>query len=55
MDGTPNAAGEIREYVCAYIEIGSHKTKQYLFVTQLGAKDMMLGYSYLYQHNPEIN
>ena len=54
-DGTPNIAGEIREYVHAYIEVGSHKTRQYLFVTQLGDKDMMLGYSYLYQHNPEID
>ena len=54
-DGTPNSAGEIKEYVRAYIEVGSHKTRQYLFVTQLGDKDMMLGYSYLHQHNPEID
>ena len=54
-DGTPNAAGQIKEYVRAYLEIGTHKTTQYLFVTQLGDKDMMIGYSYLYKHNPEIN
>ena len=51
-DGMLNAAGKIREYVRAYLEIGSHKTKQYLFVTQIGDKYMMPGYSYLYQHNP---
>ena len=39
-DGTLNAAGKIREYVRAYIEVGSHKTTQYLYVTQLGDKDM---------------
>ena len=54
-DGTPNAAGQIKEYVCAYLEIGTHKTTHYLFVTQLGDKDMMIGYSYLYKHNPEID
>ena len=25
-DGTPNKAGQITEYVRAYVEIGSHKT-----------------------------
>lgn len=54
-DGTSNVAGEVREYVSAYLEIGTHKTRQILFVTQLGDKDMMIGYSYLYKHNPEIN
>ena len=54
-DGTPNIAGQVREYVRAYLEIGTHKTRQYLFVTQLGDKDMMIGYSYLYKHNPEID
>ncbi|KAJ3577041.1 hypothetical protein NP233_g61 [Leucocoprinus birnbaumii] len=54
-DGTPNKAGQITEYVRAYVEIGSHKSTHYLFVTQLGNKDMMIGYSYLYKHNPSIN
>jgi len=54
-DGTPNKAGQITEYVRAYVEIGSHKTTQHLFVTNLGNKEMMIGYSYLYKHNPNIN
>jgi hypothetical protein len=54
-DGTPNRAGQINEYVRAYVEIGDHKSTHYLFVTQLGNKDMMIGYSYLYKHNPTIN
>jgi len=55
VDGTPNKAGQITEYVQAYVEIGSYKTIQYLFVTNLGNKEMMIGYSYLYKHNPNIN
>ncbi|THU90304.1 hypothetical protein K435DRAFT_601409, partial [Dendrothele bispora CBS 962.96] len=53
-DGTPNVAGQITDYVRAYVEIGTHKTTQYLFVTQLGDKDVMIGYSYLYKHNPQF-
>jgi len=54
-DSTPNKAGQITEYVQAYVEIGSHKTTQHLFVTNLGNKEMMIGYSYLYNHNPNID
>ena len=54
-DGTPNKAGQITEYVRAYVEIGSHKTTQHLFVTNLGNKEMMIGYLYLYKHNPNID
>lgn len=54
-DGTPNVAGQIKEYVRALIEVGTHQSTQYLFVTQLGDKQMMIGYSYLYKHNPSID
>ena len=54
-DDTPNKTEQITEYVQAYVEIGSHKTTQYLFVTNLGNKEMMIGYSYLYKHNSNIN
>ena len=52
---TPNKAGQITEYVRAYVEIGSYKMTQHLFVTNLGNKEMMIGYSYLYKHNPNID
>ena len=54
-DGTSNKAGQITEYIRAYVEIRSHKTRQHLFITQLGNKEMMIGYSYLYKHNPTID
>jgi len=55
MDSTPNKIEQITEYVQAYIEIRSHKTTQYLFVTNLGNKEMIIGYLYLYKHNPNID
>ena len=54
-DGTFNVDGRITHYVRAYIEIGSHKTTQMFFVTELGAKAVMLGYTFLHHHNPEID
>ena len=54
-DGTPNVAGLIRQYVRAYVEIGSHKSTHFFFVTDLGNKNMLLGYSYLFKHNPQID
>ena len=55
VDGTPNNAEYITEYVQAYIEIGSHRMTQYLFVTNLGNKEIIIGYLYLYKHNPNID
>jgi len=54
-DGTPNKAEYITEYVQAYVKIELHRMTQYLFVTNLGNKEMMIGYSYLYKHNPNID
>jgi len=54
-DGTPNKAGQITEYIQAYVEIGSHKRRQHLFIIQLENKEIMIGYSYLYKHNPTID
>jgi len=55
IDGTPNKIGYITEYVRAYVEIGLHRMTQHLFVTNLGNKKMMIGYSYLYKYNPNID
>jgi len=55
VDGTPNKVGQITEYVRAYVEIGSHKMTQHLFVTNLGNKEIIIGYLYLYKHNPNID
>ena len=49
VDNTPNKAGQITKYVQAYVEIGSYKMTQHLFITNLGNKEMMIGYLYLYK------
>jgi len=36
VDNTPNKAGQITEYVQAYVEIEFYKMTQHLFVTNLG-------------------
>ena len=51
-DGTPNSAGQITHYVRAYTDVGGHKSTQYYYVTDLGNKDVMLGYTFLHEHNP---
>jgi len=55
VDSTPNKAGQITEYVQAYVEVGSHKTTQYLFVTNIENKEVVIGYLYLYKYNPNID
>ena len=55
VDNTPNKAEQITKYVQAYVEIGSHKTAQHLFITNPENKKKMIGYSYLYKHNPNID
>ena len=55
VDGTSNKTEQITEYIWAYIEIGLHKTIQYLFVTNVGNKEIIIGYLYLYKHNPNID
>ena len=55
VDNTLNKGGCITEAVKAYIEIGAHKHKQLLLVTDLDDKDMYIGYKFLYKHNPNIN
>jgi len=53
MDNTPNKAGQITEYIQAYVEIGSYKMFQYLFITNIKNKEIMISYSYKY--NPNID
>ena len=54
-DGTPNKNGTIKESVRAYLEIGPHKSKSNLLVTNLDDKAMIIRYLFLKKHNPEIN
>jgi hypothetical protein len=55
VDGTPNEAGEIREVVTVVLQYGEHKERATFAVTKLGNQDMILGYSWLDKHNPEVD
>jgi hypothetical protein len=51
-DGTENCAGAITHFCRVQLRIGQHKTTQSFLITDLGAKDIIIGYSFLRQHNP---
>ena len=55
MDGTKNKRGTIKTYVNLDLEINGRKTSTDLLVTELGKERIILGFSWLYEHNPDIN
>jgi predicted aspartyl protease len=55
VDGTLNEAGAIREVVMVILQYGEHKERATFAVTKLGGQDMLLGLTWLRQHNPEID
>ena len=61
-DGTENQGGPIEEFIDVWIDIlneapmFTHRERLRLEITQLGDKfDVILGYPWLYEHNPTIN
>ena len=55
MDGTENKRGTIKTYVNLDLEINGRKTSTDLLVTGLGKERIILGFPWLYEHNPDIN
>lgn len=55
VDGTQNLDGSLTEYVVLDIDIRGHKEKAMFFVSNLGNKNMIVGQTWLKQHNPEID
>ena len=55
VDGTPNDAGLITNIVDAEMTYQDHMERVYLAVTQLGKQEVILGYTWLAKHNPEID
>jgi hypothetical protein len=55
VDGTPNEAGSIREVVDVVLRYKDHSEQAHFAVTGLGNQDMILGYSWLCEHNPEVD
>jgi len=55
IDGSPNKAGQISEVVDVVLRYKTHSEKTLLTVSSLGRQSMILGYTWLKDHNPEVD
>ena len=55
VDGTRNLAGDITHYAEIVIDFQGHQEKVVAEITDLGRHQMILGYTWLKHHNPDIN
>jgi len=55
VDGSPNEAGQISEVVDVVLHYKTHSERMLLAVSSLRRQNMILGYTWLKDHNPEIN
>jgi len=55
IDGTLNEAGSIREVVDVVLRYKDHSKRVQFSVTDLGKQDAILGYTWLKEHNPEVD
>jgi len=55
VDGTPNEAGSIWEVVDVILRYKDHSEHAHFAVTGLRKQDAILGYTWLQEHNPEVD
>ena len=55
VDGTHNLAGDITHYAKIVIDFQGHQEKVVAEITDLGRHQMILGYTWLKHHNPDID
>lgn len=55
VDGTPNQGGSITHEVSLMINYQGHKEKAVFEICDLGKTKCILGYTWLWKHNPEID
>ena len=55
VDGTPNEAGSISEVAEMVVTYKGHSERVQFAVTGLGKQKLILGFTWLKKHNPEIN
>ena len=55
IDSSPNEAGQISEVVDVVLRYKTHSKRMLLAVSNLGKQSMILGYTWLKDHNPEVN
>jgi len=55
IDGTPNEGGAIRKITDVILRYNGHAERTQFTITQLGKQSIILGFTWLHEHNPEIN
>jgi len=55
VDSSPNEAGQISEVVDVVLRYKTHSERTLLAVSSLRKQNMILGYTWLKDHNPEVN
>jgi len=55
VDGSPNEAGQISEVADIVLCYKTHSERTLLAVSNLGKQSMILSYTWLKDHNPEVN
>jgi len=55
VDGSPNKVGQISEVVDVVLCYKTHSERTLLAVSSLRRQSMILGYTWLKDHNPEVN
>jgi len=55
VDGSPNEAGQISKVVDVVLHYKTYSKRTLLAVSSLGRQNMILGYTWLKDHNPEVN
>ena len=55
VDGTANTAGSISEVAELILRYEGHSERALFSVTRLGKQNMILGHTWLKEHNPELN
>jgi hypothetical protein len=55
VDGTPNEGSAIRKIADVILRYNGHVERTQFAITQLGKQSMILGFTWLREHNPKIN
>jgi len=55
VDGSPNEVGQISEVVDVVLHYKTHSERTLLAVSSLRRQSMILSYTWLKDHNPEVN
>ena len=55
VNGSPNEAGQISKVVDIVLYYKTHSERTLIAVSSLGRQNMILGYTWLKDHNPEVN